>query len=95
MKASADRILYLARVVLKSLKDNRNLEQKADDETVRRAVVRELTDSFKELDAIEEKVRASLAKREGDHRKGPRVPLLEVARGGAPQARRLESNSRS
>ncbi len=63
MKASADRILYLARVVLKSLKENRNLEQKSDDETVRRAVVRELTDSFKELDAIEEKVRVSLAKR--------------------------------
>ena len=63
MKASADRILYLARVVLKSLKENRNLEQRSDDETVRRAVVRELTDSFKELDAIEEKVHASLAKR--------------------------------
>ncbi len=63
MKASADRILYLARVVLKSLKENRNLEQKSDDETVRRAVVRELTDSFAELDALEEKVRASLAKR--------------------------------
>jgi len=63
VKASADRILYLARVVLQSLKGNRNLEQKADDETVRRAVVRELTDSFGELDAIEEKVRASLAKR--------------------------------
>ena len=63
MKASADRILYLARVVLKSLKENRNLEQRSDDETVRRAVVRELTDSFKELDAIEEKVQSSLAKR--------------------------------
>ncbi len=63
MKASADRILYLARVVLKSLKENRNLEQKSDDETVRRAVVRELTDSFGELDAIEEKVKAALAKR--------------------------------
>ena len=63
MKASADRILYLARVVLKTLKDNSNLEQKADDETVRRAVVRELTDSFKELDAIEEKVRTALSKR--------------------------------
>ena len=63
MKVSADRILYLARVVLKSLKENRNLEQKADDETVRRAVVRELTDSFAELDAIEEKVRDALAKR--------------------------------
>lgn len=63
MKASADRILYLARVVLKGLKDNRNLEQKSDDETVRRAVVRELTDSFGELDSIEEKVRGALAKR--------------------------------
>ena len=63
MKISADRILYLAKVVLKSLKDNRNLEQKSDDETVRRAVVRELTDTFKELETLEEKVRASLAKR--------------------------------
>ncbi len=63
MKASADRILYLARIVLKTLKENRNLEQKSDDETVRRAVVRELTDSFGELDSIEENVRASLAKR--------------------------------
>lgn len=63
MKASADRILYLARIVMKSLKDSRNLEQKSDDETVRRAVVRELTDSFAELDAIEEKARAALAKR--------------------------------
>ena len=63
MKVSADRILYLARVVMKNLKENRNLDQKADDETVRRAVVRELTDSFSELDGFEEKVRASLEKR--------------------------------
>jgi hypothetical protein len=63
VKISADRILYLSRVVLKALKESRVLEQKADDETVRRAVVRELTDSFAELDALEEKVRASLAKR--------------------------------
>ena len=63
MKVSGDRILYLARVILKTLKESRSLEQKADDETVRRAVVRELTDSYAELDAIEEKVRASLEKR--------------------------------
>lgn len=63
MKVSADRILYLSRVVLKALKDNRNLEQKSDDETARRAIVRELTDSYRELDAMEEKVRAGLAKR--------------------------------
>jgi hypothetical protein len=63
VKISADRILYLSRVVLKALKESRSLEQKADDETVRRAVVRELTDGFAELDALEERVRASLAKR--------------------------------
>lgn len=63
MKISADRILYLSRVVVKALKESRTLEQKADDETVRRAVVRELTDGFAELDALEEKVRAALAKR--------------------------------
>jgi len=63
VKISADRILYLSRVVLKSLKENRNLEQKSDDETARRAIVRELTDSYKELDGMEEKVRAGLAKR--------------------------------
>ncbi len=63
MKVSADRILYLSRVILKGLKENRNLEQKSDDETARRAIVRELTDSYRELDGMEEKVRSSLAKR--------------------------------
>jgi hypothetical protein len=63
VKASADRILYLSRVILKGLKESRNLEQKSDDETARRAVVRELTDSYAELEEIEEKVRAALAKR--------------------------------
>ena len=63
MKASPDRILYLSRVILRSLKENRNLEQKSDDETARRAVVRELTDSYAELDGFEEKVRAALARR--------------------------------
>jgi hypothetical protein len=63
VKASADRILFLARVILKGLKENRNLDQKTDDETLRRAVVRELTDSFDELEKLEGKVRNSLAKR--------------------------------
>ena len=63
MKPSADRIQYLAKVMLKGFKDSRNLEQKADDDTARRAVVRELNDSFQELDTIEEKVKASLEKR--------------------------------
>lgn len=63
MKASADRILYLSRVIARKLKDNMNLVQKSDDETVRRAIVRVLTESYKELDQIEAKVQASLAKR--------------------------------
>lgn len=63
MKVSPDRILYLSRVIVRKLKENMNLVQKADDETVRRAVARVLTDSYKELDAIEQKVQASLARR--------------------------------
>ena len=63
MKTSPDRVLYLSRVLAKKLKDNLNLVQKSDDDTVRRAIVRELTEAFKELDAMEQKVRASLAKR--------------------------------
>ena len=63
MKVSADRVLYLARVITRKLKDNMTLVQKGDDETVRRAVVRVLTETYKELDAIEEKVAASMARR--------------------------------
>lgn len=63
MKTSPDRVLYLSRVLAKKLKGNLNLVQKGDDDTVRRAIVRELTEGFKELDAMEQKVRASIAKR--------------------------------
>jgi hypothetical protein len=63
VKVSADRILYLSRVIVRKLKENMNLVQKADDETVRRAIVKVLTDSYKELDEIEEKVQAGLARR--------------------------------
>jgi hypothetical protein len=63
VKASADRILYLSRVIARKLKDNMNLVQKSDDETIRRAIVRVLTESYKELDRIEEGVQAALAKR--------------------------------
>jgi hypothetical protein len=63
VKASSDRLLYLSRVITRKLKESHNLIQKADDETVRRAVMRVLTDSHKELEALEEKVLAGLAKR--------------------------------
>jgi hypothetical protein len=65
MKVSADRVLYLSRVILRRLKENMNLVQKADDETARRAIVRVLGDSYKELEQLEEKVQSSLAKRKG------------------------------
>jgi hypothetical protein len=63
MKVSPDRILYLSRVIVRKLKENMNLVQKADDETIRRAVVRVLTESYRELDQIETKVQESLARR--------------------------------
>ena len=63
MKPSPDRVLYLSRVIAKKLKDNLNLVQKADDETVRRAIVRDLTEAYKALDAMEQKVRTALNKR--------------------------------
>jgi hypothetical protein len=63
VKASADRILYLARVIGKRLKESRNLMQRADDETVRRAIVRVLTESHKELEELEDKVQAQMSKR--------------------------------
>jgi len=63
MRVSADRILYLSRVLARKLKDNMNLVQKSDDETVRRAIVRVLTETYKELETIEAKVEASLSKR--------------------------------
>lgn len=63
MKLSGDRILYLSRVVLRRLKENMNLVQKADDETARRAIVRVLTESYNELEQLEAKVQAALGKR--------------------------------
>ena len=63
MKTSADRILYLSRVIARKLKDNMNLVQKSDDETVRRAIVRVLTETHKELDEIEAKVQAAIDRR--------------------------------
>jgi hypothetical protein len=63
VKVSADRILYLSRVILRKLKENMNLVQRADDETLRRAIVKVLGDSYKELDEIEQKVEASIARR--------------------------------
>lgn len=63
MKVSSDRLLYLSRVITRKLKESHNLIQRSDEETVRRAVMRVLTDSYKELEAIEDKVASALSKR--------------------------------
>ncbi len=63
MKVSSDRIQYLARMIARKLKDSMNLVQKADDETLRRAVTRVLTESYEELETIEQKVQGSLERR--------------------------------
>jgi hypothetical protein len=63
VKVSSDRLLYLSRIIARKLKESHNLVARADDETIRRAVMRVLTDTHKELEGIEEKVAASIAKR--------------------------------
>ncbi|HTO77620.1 MAG TPA: DUF507 family protein [Thermoanaerobaculia bacterium] len=63
MKVSSDRLLYLSRIIARKLKDSHNLVPRTDDETIRRAVMRVLSDTQKELEGIEEKVAAALAKR--------------------------------
>ena len=85
MKVSADRVLYLSRVILRKLKENMNLVQKADDETVRRAIVRVLTDTYKELDEVEQKVEAGLARRK---KISPRDMEFQYARGVEEELRK-------
>jgi hypothetical protein len=63
VKVSSDRLLYLSRVITRKLNDSHNLIRRADDETVRRAVMRVLTESYRELEGIEEKVQTALSKR--------------------------------
>jgi len=65
VKISADRALYLSRMILRKLKENMNLVQKSDDETARRAIVRVLTEAQRELEGLEQKVQESLARRKG------------------------------
>ena len=77
MKASADRILYLSRVIQRKLKENMNLVQKADDETARRAIVRVLTEAQRELEGLEQKVQESLARRKAV---GPRDQEFQFSR---------------
>jgi hypothetical protein len=68
MRISPDRALYLSRILQQQLTANPKLSPKVDLETLRRALTREVTESAKELEAIEEKVRGALEKRKGPSR---------------------------
>ena len=68
MRISADRALYLSRVLLEGLRGNTRLSPQGDEETLRRAINREISEAAKELEAIEEKVRADLERRKGQSR---------------------------
>ena len=68
MRISPDRALYLSRILQQKLTANARLKAATDLETLRRALTREVTESAKELEGIEEKVRAALEKRKGPSR---------------------------
>jgi hypothetical protein len=65
MRISADRALYLSRLLTRSLKAERELATRVDDDTLRRAINREISEAAKELEAIEERVRTSVERRGG------------------------------
>jgi hypothetical protein len=68
VRISADRALYLSRVIQKRLTADPKLLAKVDVETLRRALAREVAETAKELEQIEESVRAALEKRKGPTR---------------------------
>jgi hypothetical protein len=68
VRISADRALYLSRVIQKKLTADPKLLAKVDVETLRRALAREVAETAKELEQIEESVRAALEKRKGPTR---------------------------
>ena len=68
MRISADRALYLSRLLQKKLSSDPRLQTKVDGETLHRALAREVSETAKELEQIEEEVRAKLEKRKGNTR---------------------------
>lgn len=68
MRISADRALYLSRILQKKLSSDPRLAAKVDVETLRRALSREVAETAKELEQIEDEVRAKLEKRKGNTR---------------------------
>lgn len=65
MRISPDRGLYLSRLLHERLKADPRILLETDEDTVRRAIAREVSEAGKELDSIEEGVRSDLEKRKG------------------------------
>jgi hypothetical protein len=68
VRISADRALYLSRILQKKLSGDPRLLVRVDVETLRRALAREVAETAKELEQIETTVRANLEKRKGNTR---------------------------
>ena len=68
MRISADRALYLSRILQRKLSADPKLLVKVDVETLRRALAREVSEAVKELEQIEDEVRGKLEKRKGPTR---------------------------
>ncbi|HET7453027.1 MAG TPA: DUF507 family protein [Thermoanaerobaculia bacterium] len=68
MRISADRALYLSRILQKKLSGDPKLLVQVDVETLRRALAREVSETAKELEQIEAEVRGKLEKRKGPTR---------------------------
>ena len=68
MRISADRALYLSRILQRKLSGDPKLLVQVDVETLRRALAREVSEAVKELEQIEAEVRGKLEKRKGPTR---------------------------
>jgi hypothetical protein len=65
VRISADRALYLSRVLHGKLKSDPRITLQVDEETLRRAIDRQIREAAQELESIEEKVRSDIEKRKG------------------------------
>jgi hypothetical protein len=68
VRVSADRALYLSRILQRKLSGDPRLLAQVDIETLRRALAREVVETVKELEQIEVTVRGNLEKRKGNTR---------------------------
>jgi hypothetical protein len=68
VRISPDRALYLSRILQQRLSADPKLLVRVDVETLRRALTREVSETARELEQIEDEVRGKLEKRKGTTR---------------------------